>query len=203
MLSDEVLKHAGIKGMRWGVRRDRNRVGGADGKEESTKVKDKRGKLTRNLDSMKRERQWKSVLKDVDKLNTNEIKAVTKRVNLENDLKKLSKSSIAKPKDKDDYLRRANMADAELSRKVVRLRAKDGLHKSVNEASREQREFGQKVVQIASSVGVKYALNRNSVTTKGIIKDLFEASKKPKESSDKAKQDLLDATISKINNTSS
>ena len=200
MLSDDVLKHAGIKGMRWGVKRDRNRVGGADGKEESEKIKDTRGKVKKNLDSMKRERQWKSVLKDVDKLNTKDITAVTKRVTLENNLKKLSKSGIAKPKDRDDYLRRANMADDELSRKVVRLRAKDSLYKSVNEASKEQREFGQKIVQIASSVGVKYALNKNPTTAKSIFKDVLDASKKPKESSEKAKQDLLDATIDKINN---
>lgn len=200
MLSDDVLKHAGIKGMRWGVKRDRNRVGGADGKEESEKIKDTRGKVKKNLDSMKRERQWKSVLKDVDKLNTKDITAVTKRVTLENNLKQLSKSGIAKPKDRDDYLRRANMADDELSRKVVRLRAKDSLYKSVNEASKEQREFGQKIVQIASSVGVKYALNKNPTTAKSIFKDVLDASKKPKESSEKAKQDLLDATIDKINN---
>lgn len=34
---DEVLTHYGIKGMRWGVIRDRDQPGGADGKSEKAK----------------------------------------------------------------------------------------------------------------------------------------------------------------------
>lgn len=188
MLSDEVLKHAGIRGMKWGVRRDRNKPGGADGKEESVKVKDNRGKLSKTLDSMKRERQWKSVLKDIDKLSTKDITSVDKRVKLENSLKSLSKSKIAKGKDKEDYLRREHMSDAELSRKVTRLRAKDGLHKSISEASREQREFGQKVVQVASSLGIKYAITRTRITPK----DIFDAVSNPKKSSAEANKSVLE-----------
>lgn len=199
MLSEEVLKHVGVKGMKWGVRRDRNRPGGADGKEESVKVVDKRGNLTKKLDSMKRERQWIKVLKDVDKLNTKDISSVTKRISLENNLKTLSKTKgVGGKKDKDDYLRREHMSDAELNRKVVRLRAKSGLHKAVKDASKEQREFGEKVVQVASSVGVKYAITRQPITAKDIFKDVIDASKNPKESGAKAKDDLQKEIIKKI-----
>ena len=192
MLSDEVLKHAGIKGMRWGVRRDRNRPGGADGKEESTKVKDTRGKIGKQLDSWKRERDWNKVLKGIDKLTTKDINSVSKRIGLENDLKSLSKTKgVGTKKDKADYLRREHMSDAELNRKVVRLRAKKGLHKNVKEASKEQREFGEKVVQVASSVGVKYALNRGTMQPKDIFKEVFEASKTPKDSYGKSKDEVL------------
>jgi hypothetical protein len=184
--SEDVLQHVGIKGMKWGVIRNRNRPGGADGKEESTKVKDNRSKLSVKISSMNRERQWKKVLEDVDKLNTKDITAVTKRITLENDLKRLTKSGSAKSKDKDDYLRRDKMSDAELTRKVTRLRAKENLAKSVKEASKEQREFGEKLIQIGGSVGVKYALTR---TVPG-PKDLFDIYKKPKESYDGAKEDL-------------
>ena len=107
MFSEDVLNHAGIKGMRWGVRRNRNRPGVADGAEESTKIKDTRGKLEVKISSMKRERQWKKVLDDMDKLDTKDITKVSKRITMENDLKRLSKSTVGKTKDKDDYLEEA------------------------------------------------------------------------------------------------
>lgn len=189
MLSDDILQHAGIKGMRWGVRRNRSRPGGADGKEESTKVVDRRSKLAVKVSSMSRERQWKKVLNDMDKLDTKDITKVTKRITMENDLKRLAKSSVGKAKDKDDYLRRDKMSDAELIRKITRLRAKDSLKKSTLEATREQREFGEKVVQIGSSIGVKYALKRTIGTPLG-PNDILDILQKPKESSDAAKKQL-------------
>lgn len=184
---DDSIQHHGIKGMRWGVMRNRNRPGGADGKEESEKVKDKRSTLTKNLDSMKRERQWNKVLKNVNKLNTTEINAVTKRIKLENSLKTLSKSKVGSKKDREDYLRRANMSDAELNRKVVRLRAKESLRSAVKDASKEQRDFGEKVVRVGSSLSVKYALKKSLGP-----KDFLDAFNDPKEASKKAKEDVLD-----------
>lgn len=184
--------------MKWGVRRNSNRPGGADGKEESTKIVDNRGKLRKNLDSMKRERQWKGILKEMDKLTTKDIGVVKKRLDLENSLKSLSKSKVANKKDKDDYLRREHMSDAELQRKVVRLRAKDGLHKSVMDASKEQREMGIKIAQVGASLGVKYAVNKKLGP-----KDFFDAYKKPKDSASKAKKDATNLVIDKVSGRTS
>ena len=189
---DELLNHSGVKGMKWGVRRDPKRVGGADGKEESEKIVDKRSKLRKHMDSLKRERQWHKVLKEMDKLSTKDINMVKKRLDLENNLKTLSKSKVGKAKDREDYLRRDKMSDAELSRKVTRLQAKENLHKSVHKATKEQREFGYKVVQVGGSLGVKYALNRGKLTPKDFLSEAIEISKKPKESYDSAKKDVLD-----------
>lgn len=190
---DKVLQHAGVKGMKWGVRRDRNRPGGADGKEESTKVVDKRGKLKMQLDSLKRERQWNKVIREMDKLSTKDIVAVNSRVRLENDLKSLSRSKVGNSKDKKDYLRREHMSDAELKRKVVRLRAKEQLKKSVSDASKEQREFGEKVVNVGKTVAIKYALTK-SVTPK----DILAAVQNPKDTSKQAQADLQKAVLTKI-----
>lgn len=190
---DKVLQHAGVKGMKWGVRRDRNRPGGADGKEESTKAVDKRGKLRMQLDSLKRERQWGKVIREMDKLSTKDIVAVNSRVRLENDLKSLSRSKVGNPKDKKDYLRREHMSDAELKRKVVRLRAKEQLKKSVSDASKEQREFGEKVVNVGKTVAIKYALTK-SITPK----DILVAVQNPKDTSKQAQADLQKAVLTKI-----
>jgi hypothetical protein len=189
----EGLEHSGIKGMRWGVRRNLKRPGGADGKEESEKVIDNRSTLRKNLDSMKREREWHKVLKRMDTLTTKDIGIVKKRVDLENSLKSLSRSKVATKKDRNDYLRREHMSDTELSRKVVRLRAKDGLYKSVRDASKEQREIGMKVVQIGGSLGVKYAINRKLGP-----KDFLDAYKKPKDSASKARKDASNLAIDKV-----
>jgi hypothetical protein len=190
---NDIIKHYGIKGMHWGVRRNSNRPGGADGKEESDKVVDKRGKLKKHLDSMKREREWGKILREVDTMTTKDINTVKKRLDLENNLKTLTKTKMATKKEKADYLRREFMSDAEISRKVNRLQAKENLHKSVSNASKEQRELGAKIVQISSSVGVKYALTRTIHP-----KDVFDAYKKPKESADKAQLDAVTAVLGKV-----
>jgi hypothetical protein len=193
---DGVLKHHGVKGQKWGVIRDRNRPGGADGKWESEKQVDNRGKLQKRLDSMKRERQWNSVLREMDKMSTKDINTVTTRVRLENDLKRLSKSKVATKKDKEDYLRRDKMSNQELSRKVARLNAKEGLLKQVSSASKEQREFGIKVVQTAGTLGVQYAKNR----TLG-PKDFLNAYKNPTiRTKQKAFDEAVDLLDPKVTN---
>lgn len=195
---DEILKHVGVKGMKWGVRRNRNRPGGADGIEESKKVTDTRGKVRKTLDSMKRERQWNKVLQEMDKLSTKDINAVSKRIKLENELKMYSKTKgVGNKKDKEDYLRREKMSDAELNRKVVRLRAKNGLYTNVTAASKEQREFGEKVVNIAKGVSMKLAVKK--VTGKPLeIKDFHDILKNPKEGAKNAKGDLQKQVLEKI-----
>lgn len=193
----ENLQHHGVKGMKWGVRRNRNRPGGADGVDESKKVKDTRSNVRKKLDSMKRERDWKKVMQDADKLSTKDINAVAKRVGLENDLKRLSKSSVGKAKDKQDYLRRSDMSDAELSRKVVRLRAKENLHRSVREASREQREIGQRVLDTAKAVSLTVASKK--LTGKPIeAKDVMDIFGKPSEVAKNNKNDLQKKVWEKI-----
>jgi hypothetical protein len=189
---DDLLQQSGIKGMHWGVRRNLDRPGGADGKSDA-KDKPIRTKLGKTLNSLKRERQWKSVLKEMDTLSTKDIGVVAKRVALENSLKMLSRSKVGTKKDKEDYLRREHMDDQELSRKVVRLKAKESLHNAVHSASKEQREFGQKVIQIGGSLGVKYALTKTVST-----KDIFDTIKNPKSSADQAKKDLLKVALDKV-----
>lgn len=194
---DKVLQHHGVKGMKWGVMRNRNRPGGADGKEESTKVVDKRGKLKMQLDSLKRERQWVKIAREMDKLSTKDINTINTRIGLENDLKKLSRSKVGQAKDKQDYLKREHMSDAELKRKVVRLRAKEKLSNTISDASKEQREFGKKVVDVGKTVAIRYALTKNA---KAIPKDIFLAAQKPKESAESAEKDLQKVMTTKILN---
>lgn len=164
------LKHTGVKGMKWGVHRDRNRPGGADGRPDASDARyAKKGKLGQHLHSLKRERQWVKVLREIDTLSTQDIKRISSRIGLENDLKRLSKE-VGGSKDKHDYLHRHKMDDQELSRKVTRLRAKETLKKNVMSASKAQRDFGARVVNVAGGLAFKYAKQKSLGP-----KDLFDA----------------------------
>jgi hypothetical protein len=190
---EEVIQQSGVRGMKWGIRRDYTQRGGADGKLDAVD-KPIRTAIGKHLNSLKREREWKSVLREMDTLSTKEITDVAKRVTLENSLKTLSRSKVGTKSDKEDYLRRERMDNEELTRKVTRLRAKEGLRNAVSSASKEQREFGQKVVQIGGAIGVRYALTKSMPGPK----DIFDIVKNPKSSADKAKGDLLKTVVEKI-----
>lgn len=159
---DEILKHYGVKGMRWGVRRNRNRPGGADGKRQngskkSTTVKDEAKSALREL-------SWagKSKVNNMNKMSTKDIKKQTERLRLENDLKKLSRDiSLGTSKDRKDYRGRANMSDQELRRKVDRLRAKKEFKNQANQATKSQIEKGKTVVKLVAPMVIGYAVAKN------------------------------------------
>lgn len=128
----------------------------------------KNGIIKQHINSIKREQHWHKVLKDVNSMTTKEIYATSNRIQLENELKRLSKSKIiGSAKDKNDYLLRANMSDEELKRKVTRLRAKESLVRNVSDVTKKQRQFGERVTKTARSLAINSAvkgkLNANDV----------------------------------------
>lgn len=168
---DDILKHYGVKGMKWGVRRDKLSKGKSSKSTSTTKTKEP-SRLKKELSSLQRERKWKDVLREVNEMTTKDIRKVASRVQLENDLKRLSKNrKISSKKDKEDYLRRANMSTQELSRKVNRLRAKEALHRNVMDATRRQRELGMKIVSASAQLGIK-GLSGQKITDKDILSAL-------------------------------
>lgn len=173
---DELLQQSGVKGMKWGVRHDDRPAKGPE-----------RGKIGKHVDSLKRERQWKQAIKQIHTMSTKDIGIVKKRIDLENDLKTLSKSKMATKKDKEDYLRRHEMSNEELIRKTTRLKAMNALYDSVATASKEQRDFGIKVAQTASSVAFKVATKQKLGP-----QDFIDMYKKP---IIKNKQDALDNAL--------
>lgn len=181
----EYMLHYGVPGMKWGKRKSSSSTPQKEGKLK-TRIKSELG-------SLKRERQWKDKLYDMDNMSNAELGKVAKRVQLENDLKRLSKSPISKTTDRKLYRERGNMSDKALMDRVTRLRAKENLHRTIMDASKEQREMGQRFVRTAGTVGFKYATT-GTVSTKDIGLAVLKSHKPNKEMKNKIIDDMLNKT---------
>lgn len=190
---DELLQHHGVKGQKWGViRKGQNGIKSASKKVANSKTVTR---VKEEVGSLKRERSWGKKLADVDNMSTKQISKVAQRIQMENDLKRLSKNkTVGSVKDKADYRSRGKMSDEELGRKVGRLRAKENLHRTVNEATKSQIDFGKRVVGSAGPLAVKYVLGQKIGP-----QDLFNAATNAKSAQSKAKQDVAKEFMKKVN----
>lgn len=148
------IKHYGVKGMKWGVRRYQPYQPG-DGQYGKGKVKGAARRVRQTVDSVRREREA-SKLGSNDRLKTlsdEQLRSVTNRLRNENDLKRLSTASGDKG-DKHDYRVRASMSDEELQSRVQRLQLEDNLRQQAKQATRQQTELAQKVIRGASKAAV-------------------------------------------------
>lgn len=84
-LLDQILAHAGVRGMRWGVRKKRESSSDSDGGEGSTK----RG--SKSEDAVSAKNLVRKAKKDSpDSLSNKEMKAAIERMNLEQQYSKLT-----------------------------------------------------------------------------------------------------------------
>lgn len=161
---EEYITHAGVKGMKWGVRKDRKSGSTGSGQNGNKEP----GRIKQTWNSLKRERDWSKTYKNVDNMSLSEMRKITQRIQLENDFKRLAKTKkVGNKDDKATYRNRDKLSDKDLLDRVNLLRAKDNFNRQVNEASKEQRELAQRFIFTASKVGIKYATT-GTISTKDI-----------------------------------
>ena len=164
---DELLLHAGVKGMKWGVRkRDVKSSGPKNAPKIIASLKEKAA-------SSKRERSWSKI--DTNGLSNQELNKIAQRVQLENDFKRVSKQKkVGTKQDQKDYLKRDKMSDQELMDRVTRLRAKSNMTRTAKEATKSQTDFAKSVVSTVAPVVVTYAMT-GSVSKTDMARAVFRA----------------------------
>lgn len=156
-----ILQHHGVKGMKWGVHRSASALR----KAAAGRRKKITGKIREHVESSKRERSWASM--DVKGMPANDIQKLAQRVQLENDLKKYSKSKSQKAQ----YRNRASMADSDIREVVNQHRAEAFFERTALQANKSQRDMAANAVKTAAPIAMKYALTQN-VTKADLIMSL-------------------------------
>ena len=150
-LLDTQLQHVGVKGMKWGVRKSRtskDRASETTPKPKST--------LRKYIDSNRRELGMNKMLKDMDTLSDNDIRARVNRVRNENDMRRVLDNSPKMDRKRkkalrDEYLDRDKLSDSELQVRVARLNLEDNLRREVIRASKPQREAANELIKSVST----------------------------------------------------
>ena len=144
------IEHSGVKGMKWGKRKDRSRA-------TSTKEP---GRLKKSIASSKREALLLKDLRNTSKMTDDQLKTKTKRIQSENDLKRLTETKgitkgTKKAKAKREiYWDRGKMSDAELKTKVDRLQLEANLKKQIKKSNATHIKAANGLINSASKLAV-------------------------------------------------
>ena len=152
---EDILKHHGVKGMKWGVIRSKaSKAGGSVKKAAASATKAAKTRVKEEYKSASREIGWKKELKNIHELSNAQLQKKVDRVRMENEFKNLASNQKvrnsgdrrAQANDKKEYRNREQMSDKQLQDKVQQLRLKDHLRQQISTASKVHRESARKLV---------------------------------------------------------
>lgn len=152
---DDTLKHYGVKGMKWGVRRQKGPSGRVVKKPNALKRAGERVKD--EYKSMQREAKWSK--EPVTTYDETVLKSKLERISAENKLKSYGT--------RKEYIKRANVSDEDLKKRVSRLELENKFKTEINKATKGQRELG-KAVQSALLNDMSDGLIGESASTQAV-----------------------------------
>ena len=167
-VEEYYLQHAGVKGMKWGVRKDRSGGG---------RIKNR---VKREVGSFKRERSQLKV-KDPGQMSDRELKKTLNRNRLENqfkdEVKKTNKIGNRrdqegfdrKSSNRNAYLDRGSLSDKQLKAKVDRIRSENQLVQEANKVNRKSLEIGSSFVNGVGSSVLKDVMTSKEFNTGQIV----------------------------------
>lgn len=164
-VEEYYLKHFGVKGMKWGVRKRASGV---------------KNRVKREVSSFRRERSQLKI-KDPGQMTDRELKKTLNRNRLENQLKDESRKTpgigmnrkedhaARRKTNRDTYLDRGKLTDKELQAKVNRIRSENQLVQEANKINRKTLETGSSFMAGVSSSLIKDMISGREYSTGQLV----------------------------------
>lgn len=188
-MQEYYLVHHGVKGMKWGVRKDRSSSGSSKVKKAiksgATKaVSVAKGKIADKKEVSRANRLVKMASKDPSKLTESEMEYVNRRVKLENQVRanvESSKSDSNRPRNQREVNRELKktaknsglLTDKEVNDRVARLQKEKQLRQLTDEMVSPGKTKVKQVLSEGGSIALKSAASK--ATTYAINKTLTAA----------------------------
>ena len=172
---EEYLKHHGVMGMKWGVRRhqpypkgSRNAGKFIDVKKQAPSTKKATGvvdsvkdRVTATVRSKGREISMARAQREIKNLKSEDARKVVSRAQLETTFKRLNETrNVGHAQSKKDYLNRDKMDDATLKSKVDQLQLADNMRNNARSSNEKTLETGKKVAAILAPIAVQLVVNQ-------------------------------------------
>ena len=171
-MNEGYLEHAGVKGMKWGVRKSDN----------SSRVKKpkKPRVVVDSVKSIKRESDWAKKSKNARSLSDAELKRSVERLKNENSIKRNTHNRFASMNDsanssnRKQYRQRAKYSDAEIKKIAQRVNLEAEFRKQASVAAPWKRKLAKEAIKAVNNTPAG-TFGKNDDMVKLVLKGMLGA----------------------------